>query len=1732
MDIRPFLQDLYAPAVLVAATPAAEALVTAKNGISLVDLLRPYSSIYQLNVPVRVGEASVRVQDLRVRFYDVGSLYQPPPEPIEEHLQEVLKASAQRHARLDPSPDLLQRFMSDSPPDMRELTPWYDAYRSEFMRLLRFGDHETLDYPVACVFAIPADVVNPASHFDTLVGQLVLPPLMQQDVMYTLRDRDFPRHFVLLLDVAAGMNEKKAADNLVAIKRLYGDAHCSLLRINSGNGDRSHSGAPVDFFARYQHVCLPTGGSGEPLARPPPPPGGVGAFLTAQDLEGVAGFVRDFAGRTLLPKLEERISRLNAAITATRRGLRNRLNRFWKGSAEDRQTDRPYPWHSVEGMMRQLGDLAFLLRQYAFAESTYRLAAQDYLNDGNAKWYAGVEEMIGLCSVLGEPADPIAAVLLASDPMKYFMRAYENYSKPPAAAVAAAAAAQQQPNGGPLPPMSAATLAASRVGRMLATRVIMLCAAVQSAAGRHRAASEALMRAQSEEENARAGLLLEQSAYAMLYARPPLVRKFAFQMVLAGIRYICCGQKRIAIHAYRQVMSLYLGRRWKHIEEHLHAVLGAQCVEYGDKDRALWHFCALLDCAHRPPQQQAGNVAQFLNLLAGVRDQAAITHEGVSLVDSLPLPLVNRHDVRVLCSDTACYSGPSARAVPDATWQRMEACCTSGSNNWLTPEGGSVKQERDHEEYTMCVCGEEVGVQVEFRNPLAVKLKVANVQLICTFTPEAEAVKGQPVALPTTASAPAPSPALADGEHPLLPGSASSPVAPQPSSEYVHVHEAQLTLHPGEALVEVLRVMPRQPGWLRITGVTWTLNGVAHGRIAFDVKGRRRKRPKGDRPGQLKHYPPHRRLLFQVVPTMPRLELLADPLPPALYSGELCRVLMRIRNCGGQPLRSLALVVGHPEAVCPATDANKDRPLLDSLTDPREVVSMVKAPALQRQSLQLYKLWGGRELAPGEVLEWPLWLHPRGLGTLKLPMVWYGEPSAPRSGMRHRTLRMCGSVAVQPLLAARPTVWPSPTHLSHHLLRLGVDDSKEGERVLLQQVAAVTAPPPPQPAVGQGQGAQAGGQGGGVPFSAPVSGAVTPVPSTPTGPRPPPSGWRIALIGGPGGSAPGASPSPAAIAAQAEAADSLTRNLPLAVPLQPGESAALFLQLIAPPPRVAAAAAAAGGPGSASASAPTSVPSHTPASQPLHAAIGSAATATAGPGHGLVGVLSPPASGAATPGRLHDPAMAAMAVVQAAEAVRSLALGGGGAGPGPPTSTSGRLPTVDGSDSSLQRLNLYGPGVVAHFYRRTKRGMVATTSAAAAGAVTTPLGQRGPLLAGPGLQPQLGYAGAGPGLMPSPSFGSTSSYGTSASSGLPSGPGMPPPLGHSASLARGQSFSPATAAAAAAAAAGGPMQGMPGAPLPLGPGGMQGPPLARPSTAPGPLAPPAPGASGPGRPATPLPLADPPLDLLLLWNIPASSRTGPLQGQQRLGLCRPYDPQAARDLSGCLQAHTAPIRMLLTGPNGASSAASSAGSAGPTIRHDFRRSSLAVVPLRLMVRNNTALEARLQVEVGDGWQALDAPHSWQASTGGLGASTGPGLGPGPPSNPGSLHGSMASLGGTPNASALNMAGGMANPVSAGPTGGGGGGAGAGGGMGASGGLAITYQAGLPPCPEYAWVGATSVAVPKLEAGCEAEVALAVSVFRPGAYIITGHRCTAHFDAVGAMELQRGEPLCFRVEAAS
>lgn len=62
---------------------------------------------------------------------------------------------------------------------------------------------------LAGVFAVPADVTNVVSHFEMLAGQVAVPPLMAQEVMHPFKDRDFPKHFLLLQDVSAGGDEKR-----------------------------------------------------------------------------------------------------------------------------------------------------------------------------------------------------------------------------------------------------------------------------------------------------------------------------------------------------------------------------------------------------------------------------------------------------------------------------------------------------------------------------------------------------------------------------------------------------------------------------------------------------------------------------------------------------------------------------------------------------------------------------------------------------------------------------------------------------------------------------------------------------------------------------------------------------------------------------------------------------------------------------------------------------------------------------------------------------------------------------------------------------------------------------------------------------------------------------------------------------------------------------------------------------------------------------------------------------------------------------------------------------------------------------------------------------------------------------------------------------------------------------------------------------------------------------------
>lgn len=68
---------------------------------------------------------------------------------------------------------------------------------------------------------------------------------------------------------------------------------------------------------------------------PAEPPGGLGHGLSPDDMAAAGQLLRDFAERTLLPRIEERIARLNLTVSTARKGLKNRLTRLWKGAAAE-----------------------------------------------------------------------------------------------------------------------------------------------------------------------------------------------------------------------------------------------------------------------------------------------------------------------------------------------------------------------------------------------------------------------------------------------------------------------------------------------------------------------------------------------------------------------------------------------------------------------------------------------------------------------------------------------------------------------------------------------------------------------------------------------------------------------------------------------------------------------------------------------------------------------------------------------------------------------------------------------------------------------------------------------------------------------------------------------------------------------------------------------------------------------------------------------------------------------------------------------------------------------------------------------------------------------------------------------------------------------------------------------------------------------------------------------------
>ena len=144
-------------------------------------------------------------------------------------------------------------------------------------------------------------------------------------------------------------------------------------------------------------------------------------YVLESDSTAIKSFLREMVTQSIVPFMESKVLAWNDQIASRRRGISGRfmsLSKRWTGFGTAKSTtpglagaSNPsgsnynysqgfYPPETAESTMRQLGDYAFMLRDWKLAHSTYDFLRADFGHDKAWTYHAAVNEMTAITSLL------------------------------------------------------------------------------------------------------------------------------------------------------------------------------------------------------------------------------------------------------------------------------------------------------------------------------------------------------------------------------------------------------------------------------------------------------------------------------------------------------------------------------------------------------------------------------------------------------------------------------------------------------------------------------------------------------------------------------------------------------------------------------------------------------------------------------------------------------------------------------------------------------------------------------------------------------------------------------------------------------------------------------------------------------------------------------------------------------------------------------------------------------------------------------------------------------------------------------------------------------------------------------------------------------------------------------------------------------------------------------------
>ncbi|XP_060029646.1 trafficking protein particle complex subunit 8 isoform X2 [Erinaceus europaeus] len=1105
-SVQELIPDSFVPCVAALCSEEAERL-TRLNHLSFAELLKPFS---RLTSEVHMRDPNNQLHIIKNLKIAVSNIVTQPPQPgaIRKLLNDVVSGSQPAEGLVanvitagDYDLNISDRSIKASVPwysnwkdtlmGLKEAslytatTPWFESYRETFLQSMPASDHEFLNHYLACMLVASSSEAEPMEQFSKLSQE-------QHRIQHN-NDYSYPKwfipntlkYYVLLHDVSAG-DEQRAESIYEEMKQKYGTQGCYLLKINSRTSNRASDEQIPDPWSQYLQKnsiqnqdsyedgpCtitsnknsdsnllsldgldnevkdgLPNNFRAHPLQLDPSgdPSNGIdgpdyvksasslhetkktstgvihGACLTLTDHDRIRQFIQEFTFRGLLPHIEKTIRQLNDQLIS-RKGLSRSLfsatKKWFSGSkvpeksiSELKNTSGLlYPPEAPELQIRKMADLCFLVQHYDLAYSCYHTAKKDFLNDQAMLYAAGALEMAAVSAFL-QPGAP------RPYPAHYMDTAIQTYRD-------------------------------ICKNMVLAERCVLLSAEILKSQSKYSEAAALLIRLTSEDSDLRSALLLEQAAHCFINMKSPMVRKYAFHMILAGHRFSKAGQKKHALRCYCQAMQVYKGKGWSLAEDHINFTIGRQSYTLRQMDNAVSAFRhILINESKQSAAQQGAFLREYLYVYKNV---SQLSPDGP--LPQLPLPYINSSATRVFFGHDRRPADGEKQAATHVSldqeydsessqqWRELEGQVVAVANRGVIPSSFHPTQYclnsyTDNSRFPLAVVEEPITVEVAFRNPLKVPLLLTDLSLLWKFQPKD--ISGM------------------DNEVKELVTCEAEMIGTEVISEFL--------INSEETKVARLKLFPHHIGELHILGVVYNLGtiqgsmtdgvgavpGCHTGKhsVGMSVRGRQDLEIQGPRLNNTKEektsikYGPDRRLDPIVTEEMPLLEVFFIHFPTGLLCGEIRKAYVEFVNVSRCPLTGLKVVSKHPEFFTFGGNTDVLTPLSPStsencsayktvVTDSASVCTALTSSASSGD----FGLGTGCQpevipvplpdtvLLPGASVQLPMWLRgPDEEGVHEINFLFYYESVKKQPKIHHRILRHTAVICTSRSLNVRATV--------------------------------------------------------------------------------------------------------------------------------------------------------------------------------------------------------------------------------------------------------------------------------------------------------------------------------------------------------------------------------------------------------------------------------------------------------------------------------------------------------------------------------------------------------------------------------------------------------------------------------------------------------------------------------------------------------------------------------------